>query len=73
MADKSGPTDCASAAASALHTKTLKIASDLAREAVGCIPPSRRAVTPHQMTGRYPIRSRVRRRPVITMGGLGGA
>jgi hypothetical protein len=25
---------------------------DLVREAVGCIPPSRRAVTPHQRTGR---------------------
>ena len=47
--------------------------NDLAREAVGCIPPSRWPVTPHQMTGRHPIGDRVRRRPVITMGGLGGA
>ena len=47
-------------------TQTAKIRT-ISREAVGCIPPSRRAVTPHQMTGRYPIRFRMRRRPVITI------
>jgi len=56
----------------ARHTNCQKT-NDLAREAVGCIPPSRWPVTPHQMTGRHPIRSRVRRRPVITMGVFGGA
>jgi hypothetical protein len=37
-------------------TKSLSKTNDLAREAVGCIPPSRRAVTPHQMTGRHSLR-----------------
>ena len=46
--------------------------SDLAREAVSCNHSSRRAVTSHQMTGHHPIRSRVRRWPVITNAGLDG-
>jgi hypothetical protein len=45
------------------HRQNCQKANDLAREAVGCIPPSRRAVTPHQMTGRHSLQ-------IVGIGGL---
>ena len=55
---QSGPTGWHSAAASAPPT-TFKNATDLAREAVGCNHPSRRAVTSHQRNplaaGAHPL------------------
>ena len=45
---------------------------DRPNRGVGCIPPSRWAVTPHQMTGRILTQDWVGWRPVITMGMLDG-
>ena len=63
-----GLTDCASAAGEARGTSERQNRTDLARRRRSTASHHHGgAVTPHQMTGRLPIRSRVERRPVITM------